>query len=269
MTDQLQLSAAQETLSQAPIGILLLDGQRNVLWFNQTLVDFLGLDDSSVLNSRSGEMPDELRAMLLDPPELILLQHGDEQRWLSSRSEVSDSGSTHFYLDVTETQRLKLERDKLAEDLQQLTTRDQITGLPNRRALLQGLDPLVSRSRRYGNPLSLIKLRVSAEGAPDAEAVWMRVGQLLMDQLRWADIIGRYDGADFLMILPETAYDAAVVLAEKIADKVCELEVDGLAVNCYCGVSAWDKGDDANLLLKRVDERVQAAKETGTTVIAA
>ncbi len=266
MTDQLQLSAARETLSQAPIGILLLDEQRNIQWFNQTLVKFLGLGDASALGD---DMPCELKAMLLDPPELILLQHGDEQRWLSSRCENTGSGRTHFYLDVTEAQRLKQECDKLTEDLQQLTTRDQITGLPNRRALLQGLDPLVSRSRRYGNPLSLVKLSVDAVKGIDSETVWTRVGQLLMDQLRWADIIGRYDGADFLMILPETGHDAAINLADKIADKVANLEIDGIPVKCYCGVAAWDKGDDANLLLKRVTDRVAAARSAGTTVVAA
>ena len=159
-----------------------------------------------------------------------------------------------MHIDASTEQQLRFERDRLEEDLQQLTTRDPVTGLPNRRALLQGLEPLISRSRRYSNPISLIKLRVDGQGLDDAaqEEVWIKTGQLLKEQMRWADIIGRYDGSDFLLILPETPLDATETLASKLCEQMAQLDSE-TKVQAYCGLTSWQKGDDATLMLQVFD----------------
>lgn len=275
---QMTLTAVQDALQSAPIGILLLDDKNCIQWHNDTLPQLLGIDQQLTGKSAT-TLKDELRAVLIDPPETILLQHGDEQRWLRcNRQAVDNKNSVHFYLDISAEQQLRHERDQLVEDLQQLTTRDPVTGLPNRHALLQGLEPLISRSRRYGNPLSLIKLHAELEGndAPSEalqQQTWMQVAQLLKDQMRWADIIGRYDGSDFLLILPETAEEAARQLAEKLCALVSEQQLtttDGKSYNIrpYCGITGWRKGDDATLMLQRVSDSVSAAKAADRPIAA-
>jgi len=263
------LSTVQDALKSAPIGILLLDAEGNIQWHNDTLPEILDIQKAQLAKKSLNDVDDELRSILIDPPETILHQHGEHQRWLRChRQTLDDQSEVHFYVDISAEQQLRIERDQLAEDLQQLTTRDPVTGLPNRRALLQGLEPLVSRSRRYGNPLSVVKLNIALADEPSYEqqsATWMQVAQLLKDQMRWADIIGRYDGPDFLLILPETPLEAA----ERLCDKLCQIiqgkdfcTADGqrLDVTPHCGVTSWVKGDDATLMLQRVGDEVNAVK---------
>lgn len=275
---KMTLATVQDALHSAPVGILLLDHGNNIQWHNDTLLRQLGIEQP-LAGRAAASLQNELRAMLIDPPETILLQQGDEQRWLRcNHQELDEKNSVRFYLDISAEQALRRERDQLAEDLQQLTTRDPITGLPNRHALLQSLEPLVSRSRRYGNPLSLIKLQtlISGTATPsegEQQRCWQRVAQLLKDQMRWADIIGRYDGSDFLLVLPETGEEAARQLAEKICKLVAEIELEldsgaRCAIRPYCGITGWHKGDDANLMLQRTGDSVIAARAADRPIAA-
>jgi len=276
--EKLTLSGMQYALQHSPIGIVLMDAKGNIQWHNSSLEQMLGITTEQLSGKSTADLPKELNSILTSPPETILLQNGDTQRWLHCHSQTSDDGKrSQFYIDITTEQRLRLERDRLEEDLQQLTTRDPVTGLPNRRALLQGLEPLISRSRRYGNPLSLIKLQVELEGLEPQnevkyqEEAWTKIGQLLKEQMRWADIIGRYDGPDFLLVLPETPADATETLAEKLCELIDELELvaddnQTIKIKPYCGLTTWQKGDDANLMLQRISNGINDAKAAGMAI---
>lgn len=268
MANDITLGAMQSALDVAPIGIVLLDSNSQVKWHNDTVKSLLGVTDQQLNPTGEETLSQELRSVLIEPPKTLLLQKGDQQRWLQCHSQSMDDGSSvRFYVDSSSEQLLRHERDQLEEDLQQLTTRDPITGLPNRRALLQSLEPLISRSRRYDNPISLIKLHVETnlQDAPDQEAAWVKVGLLLKEQMRWADIIGRYDGADFLLILPETPLEASETLASKLCEQVSQLEQDG-SIKAYCGVTCWQKGDDATLMLQRINDNGLAAINSSKSV---
>ncbi len=275
---QITLSDMQKALQNSPIGIILMDEKGNIQWHNNSLEQLLDVTTEQLSGKSIADLPKELSSVLTSPPETILLQNGDSQRWLHCHSQIRDDGKrTQFYIDITTEQRLRLERDRLEEDLQQLTTRDPVTGLPNRRALLQGLEPLISRSRRYGNPLSLISLHIELVGLEPQDEVkyqeeaWMKVGQLLKEQMRWADIIGRYDGPEFLLILPETPADATKTLAEKLCEMVDQLELtsddnQAIQIKPYCGLTSWKKGDDANLMLQHISNSINDAKAAGTAI---
>lgn len=275
---QITLTDMQDALQNSPIGIVLMDEKGNIQWHNNSLEQMLDVTAEQLNGKSTADLPKELSSILTSPPETILLQNGNMQRWLHCHNQTSHDGKrTQFYIDITTEQRLRLERDRLEDDLQQLTTRDPITGLPNRRALLQGLEPLISRSRRYGNPLSLIKLHIELDGLEPQDEVkyqeeaWMNVGQLLKEQMRWADIIGRYDGPDFLLILPETPADATETLAVKLCELIDELEFvaddnQTIKIKPYCGLTSWKKGDDANLMLQHISNSINAAKAAGTAI---
>ena len=273
--NQMTLTVVHDALQSAPVGIVLLDEKQSIQWHNDTLPQMLGVSREAL----SGTVTEELRTILLDPPETIRLQVNDKPRWLRcNRQSIDAKNSVHFYLDVTAEQQLRQERDQLVEDLQRLTTRDAATGLPNRHALLQELEPLISRSRRYGNPLSLIMLHAHLDGSEsmnDAlqEQIWTQIARLLKDQMRWADIIGRYDGANFLLVLPETTKEAAGQLAEKLSALVKEQTLEGTdgeryGIKPYCGITGWQKGDDATLMLQRISDNVSAAKAADRSIAA-
>ena len=129
--------------------------------------------------------------------------------------------------------------------------------------MLQNLDPLVSRSRRYNNPLSVVVLSVAGLAdyntlptGPDAQQVLLAVGHLLKDQLRWADIISRSLSNEFVIVLPETSTEAAQKLIDKIRAHLVSLVIPGApeksyAIDARFGLAGWQKGDDAQQLLQR------------------
>lgn len=279
-TPALDLSphAAAQLLQQAPIGTLLVSAEGGIVWFNDTLTQLLGLEYDQLAGRSTAQLSAELCSLVIDPPDSLLLQRGGEQLWIRTyRQDNNDGTKFRYYLDATQEHQMRCERDQLVDELRQLNTRDPITGLPNQRALLQALEPLVSRSRRYGNPLSIIKLDivVGAGKGLDAlnnRATWQQVGHRLKFQMRWADIIGRWNDGQFLFILPETPE----ISARQLADKICALVTDmalqddnhqPIALRPHCSVVAWEKGDDAKRLLNRADEQLQTAKQAGQPVV--
>ena len=259
-------------LESAPIGMMLLDRNGNVVWHNGTMNEYLGM---AAATSYPQDTPiTEKYGWLFEPEDMIyVMQEGDRPaRWLKNWQRPLDDGHVLYcFIDVTEQQQLHSERNRLAQQLSELTTRDSLTGLPNLRGLMQHLEPLVSRCRRYGNPLSIIQLnaddpaRLDEEyGAATGQTVMAAVSHTLKDQLRWTDIIGRLDAGKFLLILPETASDAALELVNKIAAPLAALTLKNAAdkpvrLTLRYAVTGWEKGDDARKLLDRAAQLADSA----------
>src|SRR5262249_10828700 len=112
---------------------------------------------------------------------------------------------------------------------------DALTGLPNSRALREGLTRMVAQARRTGSPLSAIlcdldNFRRLNEmfGHARGDDVLAALGEKLANTVRASDVAGRYGGEEFLVLLPETDCDGAVVLAEKLRQTVGALAVQGV-----------------------------------------
>ncbi|MFZ5592989.1 MAG: GGDEF domain-containing protein [Pseudomonadota bacterium] len=262
MTESLNSTLAATILQSAPFGVALLDAQNRLVTVNRALETFLGMP-AAKLTIESADLTQDIRKCLYDPQELIHLPQSGARpaRWLRCWRQALEGGegSTHFYADVTAQQQLRQENERLREqhDLQ-----DPLTALPNRRAIVQALEPHVSRSRRYENPLSVIVLKIAnyshlgAGGDSGADLAVVAAGQFLKNQVRWVDMTGRMDSDEFLLILPETPEAAARELASKLHKGISGLNIataDGrnLKVDMRCGVAGWSKGDDANKLLQR------------------
>ena len=143
--------------------------------------------------------------------------------------------------------------------MEELKLTDDLTGLPNRRAISQALDLHISRSRRYQNPLSTalihIDLREWNGVQPlSSEPVVLAVSRFLRDRLRWVDQIARWDENVFLLVLPETTEADARQLLEKIVGEQQGMElpesVGDLRPQLTFGLACWRKGDDMRTLLR-------------------
>lgn len=270
MTAALAPEIAAEGLLHAPFGVVVIDTRQRVSWMNPAAERLLGAaSDQLVGRNVDDDVPVHLRAAVFAPTDTLHLEpHGDvPSRWLQTwRTLRADGSALHYYADITELQKALEEGARLNGELAQHTTRDTLTGLPNRRALLQGIEPLVSRSRRYHNPLSVIRLRVDnlaelddTHGQGSGDAALVAVTHLLKDQMRWADLIGRFDADEFLLVLPETAGEAAHHLKQKLQRRLAQLEVKGengevMPIVTQFGVADWQQGDDRAKLLKRARE---------------
>jgi len=273
MDQPLSSGIATEALSNAPIGVLILDKTGHITWLNQALETLLAIKRDQLIGKDEASVDPNWRSLLFSPEPTLLLEatanHPD--RWLQTwRSKLNVAGGTlHYYADITDLQKIREDRARLSEKLAQHVTRDSITGLPNRQALLQGLEPLVSRSRRYHNPLSVIRLRIdnlqdidTEFGMGNGDIALTAVTQMLKDQMRWADLIGRFDRDEFLLVLPETNYEAATQLLEMLRQRLAELTPasrTGLPITLAAqfGVAGWMLGDDRAKLLRRAREMLE------------
>ena len=107
--------------------------------------------------------------------------------------------------------------------LEELSVRDGLTGLLNRRAMSEKLDELHQLTRRYGNNYSIILLDIDhfknyndTLGHVMGDDAIRSIAQLLNDCVRTSDVVYRYGGEEFLIAMPETESDSADLVAERI-----------------------------------------------------
>ena len=135
---------------------------------------------------------------------------------------------------------------------------DRESGVLDRTSLAHVLHSEVTRCRRYGNPLAVVVLDLlHASGGtlacPESLSAVAIVGQMLADQTRWADSVGRWDPMRFVLVLPETPLESAERLASKIQKSIRGLAVDDVHLEIALAVDAWQKGDDARSLMTRAE----------------
>jgi GGDEF domain-containing protein len=237
-------------LEQAPIGVLVLK-QGRIAWVNARLAELIDQPQTECLGKRLAETP--LAEWRNDP---LAIDTKSGRRWLKvSRLEPLVGGEAFYFEDCTEQVELKQTVSALGERLKALEITDPVTGLKNRRAILKELDRQISRSRRYQNPLALIRLSLEANAAPERRQELMRAfSQTLRDKLRWADEIGVLDPCTFLVVLPETSLEDAKELVVKLLSDRIAFQLQDNEGKLRYGVAAWQTGDDLNKLLKRVEQ---------------
>ena len=172
------------------------------------------------------------------------------------------------------TKILQEELDAQSRRLETLIYGDELTGLVNRRFLLNQLGALVSGARRHDRPLSVVMLDIDhfktvndTEGHAAGDAVLVGVATTLRDRLRAEDWIGRLGGEEFLAILPDDDADGAAVVAENLREAVEAMGVrhEGrmLRVTASVGWSSLEGDEGPEELLRRADNALYAAKRAG------
>ncbi len=116
--------------------------------------------------------------------------------------------------------------------LEELSLRDGLTGLLNRRAMAAKLGELHSLSQRYGNEYSVILLDIDhfklfndSQGHLQGDSVLEQVGAALQESIRISDSVYRYGGEEFLAALPETDGEKAKRVAERIRSSIAALKI--------------------------------------------
>ncbi len=169
----------------------------------------------------------------------------------------------------------KLEASERA--LEAMATHDPLTGLLNRRALETRMLDEVNRANRYGQPMAVLMLDIDffkkindTFGHLAGDLVLRELARLLNDTLRNTDTIARYGGEEFVILLPMTERKDAVVLAERLRDKVAKQDfvletAEILRFTISVGVASTDNLGCArsDILLDLADRAMYAAKQAG------
>lgn len=154
----------------------------------------------------------------------------------------------------------------LHEQARELSLRDHLTGLGNRRLMEIHFERAISLAHRYGKSLSLIMLDVDffkkyndTHGHPAGDEVLRRVASVIREHLREADAAFRYGGEEFLLLLPETGMNTGLQAAEKLRLAVAQ----DLDVTVSLGVSSYRAGATAAGMIREADEALYEAKRQG------
>ncbi len=166
-----------------------------------------------------------------------------------------------------------------ADRLKALSETDPLTGLANRRRLLEALRRDVAEACRYGQPLSLLLLDVDdlkaindRLGHERGDRVLVSVGEVLRTNSRRSDLPARMGGDELALVAPQTSLDAATALAERIRGEVaggrpdgqpgCTVSIGAATLAPPCGSR---KAED---LLRAADRALYDAKRRGRNRVA-
>lgn len=242
-------------------GLGLFDQDGQLSWANPALASLLATSPADLAAAP------ELQKMLSSPQQTLLIERDEREIWLDCEARANTDGTLLVVRDVSEQQQLAQQNQQLTEQVAELKLTDDLTGLPNRRAISQVLELQISRSRRYQNPLSLVMVKVSGENGPfgpdHADTVMLGVAHYLRDRLRWVDQIGRWDDNTFVLVLPETEKGDAVALIDKLQNEQSCLRIapplSHLNPELAFGLAHWSKGDDMRTLLRATSENLAHA----------
>ncbi|MFN4117700.1 GGDEF domain-containing protein [Acidovorax sp.] len=172
-----------------------------------------------------------------------------------------------------------MSRDRADESNRVMAALDPLTGVANRRSLIAALDRDVARAVRMREPMALMMVDIDHfkdvndhYGHPAGDQVLCSVVQVLRQRVRAQDLVGRYGGEEFMVVLPDTHLAGAEQLARELckAVEVSRCRVDGLdgegiAVTVSIGVfgGRLESGDSWDMLIAAADRALYQAKENG------
>ena len=151
---------------------------------------------------------------------------------------------------------------------------DALTYLPNRRQIMNNLQKEVHRAERYKIPLSISMMDIDhfknindTFGHTVGDQVLLQLANMLRDGIRESDMVGRYGGEEFLIVLPNTELKMAAELAARLCKTIREkdIEIVGKAhITVSIGVAEYKHGEETwQKLLSRADIALYAAKNAG------
>ncbi|MCL4490313.1 MAG: sensor domain-containing diguanylate cyclase [Nitrospirae bacterium] len=150
---------------------------------------------------------------------------------------------------------------------------DGLTGLYVHKYFNIRLQEEIERAKRYRHPLSLLLIDVDhfkrvndAHGHLAGDRILRAISRLWKDNIRSGDVLSRYGGEEFAVILPETSKADAVKVAETLRSYTESARVDGIRVTISIGVASIGEGDldcDRNKLIRNADKALYLAKHKG------
>lgn len=158
---------------------------------------------------------------------------------------------------------------------------DYLTGLHNHRYFQQIFNQELGRARRYQKVMSLVILDVDnfksfndRFGHAIGDKVLIAIGDIITRSLRKVDFAFRYGGEEFVVILPETSLEHAVLTAERLRERIaretgpCVEEAEGVQITVSAGVASYpDDGTSREDLFALMDSFLYKAKSIGKNVV--
>ena len=163
---------------------------------------------------------------------------------------------------------------KSERKLRELATRDALTGLSNRRHLIELALPEIARARYAGQPVSLALADIDdfkhindGHGHEAGDLVLTQASAVFHDACRSRDVIARWGGEEFLFLLPNTGTDDALHFAERVRARIAEMAVDHdgskMAFTLSLGVASLRPDENLDEAIGRADSALYQSKSEG------
>ena len=287
-TVALQRDEVQDLYDRAPCGYHSLDHQGHVLRMNQTELGWLGLSREQALGRPFSDFltpesqaifrerfPQFVRDGSIKDLELDMVRgSGTPMPVLVSATAIKDAqgqlvSTRSTVFDNTDQKMMEAQLERLART-------DVLTSLSNRRDFYEQAARAIAHSRRHHTPLSLVLMDIDhfkrindTHGHAGGDVVLRKLSHSLGDALRETDVPARLGGEEFAVLMPATALDQALAVAERLRDTLGHTAVtlaDGQQIHftVSMGVTAWQPADaDIDATLHRADEALYRAKHAG------
>ncbi|EIL99358.1 PAS/PAC sensor-containing diguanylate cyclase [Rhodanobacter thiooxydans LCS2] len=189
-----------------------------------------------------------------------------------------------FMFDISERKRTEQQLVSLQKEMEELSFRDGLTGVANRRRFDAIIELEWSNARRNRQPLSLLMIDIDyfkqyndRYGHLEGDACLRRVARLLSSAAtRARDLLARFGGEEFVLVLPETDAAAAAKLAERCRELILAEQIPHassplpvLTISLGVGSMIPGHGDEARAFIDAVDKRLYQAKQLGRNRIMA
>ncbi|HTJ29822.1 MAG TPA: diguanylate cyclase, partial [Acidobacteriaceae bacterium] len=265
-------------------GVLILDTRDRLLDFNPAAEGIVpGLSRAGIggdIRRLLGSRRDLVEAVTSQerPVEVTIPTEGgtasfEVRTWPLDGGSTKQLGRAVIFADVTAQVRLR-------EELRHRSETDALTGVPNRRRFLQALEVECLRYSRGHASLSVLMIDLDRFkdindrfGHPAGDAVLQAMAERMLGQLRKTDLLARFGGEEFAVLLPETHLDGAEVIAERLRLEAGRLpvRVDGatIPVTVSIGVASHASEQEAEpgILLKKADLALYRAKASGRNCV--
>lgn len=158
--------------------------------------------------------------------------------------------------------------------VEKLSQTDALTGIANRRHILERLTEEIERSNSYDLPLSLLSLDIDhfkkindSYGHSAGDQALITFSQTCQSQLRDSDLFGRMGGEEFIAILPHTCIKEALVTAKRICGKIESTSTfydnNQISFTVSVGVACYETDEELEAFLNRADQALYRAKNEG------
>jgi diguanylate cyclase (GGDEF)-like protein len=174
------------------------------------------------------------------------------------------------------------ERVLLYQEVQRLANQDVLTGCINRRHFMALATQEIQRAMRYKRPLSFLMMDIDhfkgfndQYGHQVGDQLLCHLVTLCQNQLRNVDILGRYGGEEFVVLMPETAGEGAMLASERLRAKIEKMKINTpegkLSITVSMGLTSLERGFDEmqtlDTLIKSADKALYAAKDAGRNCV--
>ncbi len=159
-------------------------------------------------------------------------------------------------------------------DVQRLATCDELTGVPNRRSMIEALDGAAAVAKHGGRSFCVVLAdldrfkQVNDElGHAQGDVLLREFTQVATRSLRGSDVFGRWGGEEFLFLLPGVTPQGAARMIARLQTTLRETPIAGRIVTFSAGVSVYRVGEGTDTTVARADAAMYAAKDSGRDVV--